>query len=317
MPESSKIIALVTRIAAAQEAQWLERLRLAMPYEVIVPFRDLTSAQRRLVDIAIVANPDPAEIAQLPALVWVQSLWAGVERLVAELPGFRPPIVRLVDPELARTMGEAGLAWTYYLFRNMADYARQQRARNWSQLPYRPPSAVTVGILGLGALGADTARRILGAGFPVVGWSRSPKKIDGVRCYDGDAGLAEVLRQSDILLVLLPLTENTRKLLDAERLATLPEGAKIINFARGAIIDTGALVAALDAGAIAHAVLDVFEVEPLPKDDALWDHPSVTVLPHISAPTDAGTAAGIVTGNIALYRSNGIIPPAIDQARGY
>ncbi|MDH2328926.1 glyoxylate/hydroxypyruvate reductase A [Cereibacter sp. SYSU M97828] len=317
MPESSKVIALVTRIAAAQEAQWLERLRLAMPDEVIVPFRDLTSAQRSLVDIAIVANPDPAEIAQLPALVWVHSLWAGVERLVAELPGFRPPIVRLVDPELARTMGEAGLAWTYYLFRDMADYARQQRARNWSQLPYRPPSAVTVGILGLGALGANAARRIRSAGFLVVGWSRSPKKIDGVQCHDGDAGLAEVLRQSDILLVLLPLTQNTRNLLDAERLAMLPKGAKIINFARGAIIDKGALVAALDAGEIAHAVLDVFEVEPLPKDDALWDHPSVTVLPHISAPTDAGTAAAVVTGNIARYRRDGIIPPAIDQARGY
>jgi glyoxylate/hydroxypyruvate reductase A len=310
-------IALVTRLSPEGEQMWLERLSAAMPGEDIRAFGALAPEERAAVEIAIVANPDPADLAQLPGLAWVHSLWAGVERLVAELGDFRPPIVRLVDPELARTMSEAALAWTYYVFRDMPLYAAQQRAAQWIQQSYRRPDQTTVGVLGLGELGAAAAARLHDAGFNVAGWSRSPKELPDVTCRSGDDGLAETLAASDILLCLLPLTGETRGLLDTRRLALLPRGAKLINFARGPIIDTPALVAALDRGEVGHAVLDVFDVEPLPSDSPLWRHPGITVLPHVSAATDPDTATAIVAQNIAAYRADGSLPATVDMRRGY
>ena len=310
-------IALVTRLSPEGEQMWLDRLSAAMPGEDIRAFGSLAPEERAAVEIAIVANPDPADLAQLPGLAWVHSLWAGVERLVAELGDFRPPIVRLVDPELARTMSEAALAWTYYVFRDMPLYAAQQRAAQWIQHSYRRPDQTTVGVLGLGELGAAAAARLRDAGFNVAGWSRSPKELPDVTCRSGDDGLAETLAASDILLCLLPLTGETRGLLDARRLALLPRGAKLINFARGPIIDTPALVAALDRGDVGHAVLDVFDVEPLPSDSPLWRHPAITVLPHVSAATDPDTATAIVAQNIATYRADGSLPTTVDMRRGY
>lgn len=310
-------IALVSRLEADAEATWADHLRRAMPTERIDRFGLLGPAERAEVDIAIVANPDPADLLALPNLAWVQSLWAGVDRLMAELKAFPRPIVRLVDPELTRTMAEAALAWTYYLSRDMPAYAAQQRARRWEPRPYRPPSETTVGILGLGELGAAAAGRLGEAGFAVQGWSRSPKTVAGVDGRSGPEGLDVLLAQADILICLLPLTDRTRGLLDARRLARLRRGARIINFARGPILDTGALLAALDDGAVGHAVLDVFDVEPLPETSPLWSHPGVTVLPHISAVTSPTSAAALVAGHVAAYRRDGAIPPAVDMARAY
>lgn len=312
-----KIIAVVTRLDASGEATWVERLSGVMTGERIMSFQSLSAAERAEVDIAIVANPDPADLLQLPGLVWIHSLWAGVERLVGELGATAKPIVRLVDPQLSRTMAEAVLAWTYYLFRDMPAYATQQRVGNWQQLPYRRPDSVTVGLLGLGALGAAAAVRLRDAGFKVAGWSSSPKQLADVETYAGADGLDEVLARSDILACLLPLTDETSGLLDADFFSRMKPGASLINFARGKIVVTADLVAALDRGQLKHAVLDVFEVEPLPADSRLWQHPSITILPHISAPTDAETAAAIVAKNIGDYRRTGQLPPTVNMARGY
>ncbi len=316
MPEQG-IIALVSRIGEAQQRLWASRLSALLPGERVVLFDDLCESERGAAEIAVVANPDPAVLAQLPNLVWVHSLWAGVERMVAELPGFRPPVVRLIDPELARTMAEAVLAWTLYLFRDMPAYAQQQRERRWHQLEYRRPEQVTVGILGLGALGSAAALRLIDAGFNVIGWSRSPRTVPGADCRHGAGALGQVLAASQFLVILTPLTSETRGLMNAARLAELPEGAKLINFARGPIVDTANLIEALDSGHLAHAVLDVFDEEPLPVDSVLWNHPGVTVLPHIAAPTDPETAAQIVAGNIRCWRRTGELPPAVDLGRGY
>lgn len=311
------MIALVTRMTADVEQLWLTALSQKLPGEMIIPFRDLDEASREKVDIAIVANPDPADIAQLPGLKWIHSVWAGVERLVGELGESRLPIVRLVDPQLSRTMAEAVLAWTYYLFRDMPAYAQFQRQRVWQQLAYRRPEQITVGLLGLGALGAASAARLKEAGFNVIGWSRAAKSLEGAETFHGEQGLDLLLSRSEILVCLLPLTGETKGLLDGDRLSMMPKGASLINFARGPIVVTDALIAALGSGAMKHAVLDVFDVEPLPADHALWDHPAITVLPHISAPTDRGTAAAIVAGNILTYRETGALPPTVDLARGY
>lgn len=310
-------IALVSRLSDEAETGWLDRLRALLPEERIESLRALDATGCAGVEIAVVANPDPADIARLPNLRWIHSLWAGVERIMAEVPDLSVPLVRLVDPELARTMAEAVLAWTLYLFRDMPAYAQNQRAHLWHPLDYRRPETVTVGILGLGELGRAAAARLNAAGFRVCGWNRSARAVEGVECHSGPGGLAHVLGQSDIAVCLLPLTAETRALLNAERLALLPRGAQLINFARGPIVETDALIAALDTGAMKHAVLDVFATEPLPPASALWDHPAITVLPHISAPTDPETAAVLVAGNIGRYRAEGVLPATVDPGRGY
>ncbi len=314
----SEPIAFLGNLDAEEEAEFLAALSAALPEETIRPFHLLSAAERSGIRVAIVANPDPAEVALLPNLAWIQSLWAGVERLVRDLGRSGVPIVRLIDPELARTMAEAVLAWTYYLQRDMPAYRRQQQAGTWRQLAYRPPAEVTVGLLGLGALGSAAAGRLTDAGFRVAAWSRSPKSVPlGVTGFSGPEGLGDLLAASDIAACLLPLTDETRGLLDAGRLAAMKPGAALINFGRGPIVATDALLAALDAGHLSHAVLDVFEVEPLPPDSALWRHPGVTVLPHISGPTTPASSAAIVAGNLRAYRGTGRIPAAVDVARGY
>lgn len=313
----SSPIAFVSRMNAETEAVWKHALRAAMPQEEILAFSELTNEQRRAVDFAIVANPDPADIAALPGLTWIHSLWAGVERLVLELGDKAPPIVRLKDPELSRVMAEAVLAWTYYLQRDMPAYRDNQQRALWQELDYRHPREMTVGLLGLGALGTAAAERLRHAGFNVAGWSRSAKAIDGVETLTGDDGLQTLLEKSDILVCLVPLTDATRGLLDAGRLAAMKNGAALINFARGAVIIAEDLIAALDSGRLSHAVLDVFEQEPLPVSSAFWQHPKVTVLPHISAPTSRESSARIVAGNVYTWRETGTLPETVDMARGY
>ena len=333
MPEAAQHaprapVVFVSSEGGQARAAWLAELQRALPEERIVAFGEARDADRQAADIAIVANPDPAELAQLPGLRWVHSVWAGVERLVGVLDGpgdaggrARPPfdIVRLVDPQLAATMSEAVLAWTLYLHRAMPAYAQQQREARWQPLAYVRPGRRSIGMLGLGQLGAASARRLAANGFTVRGWSRSrsAKSLPGIECYSGADGLDALLARSDIVVCLLPLTPDTRALLDARRLARLPRGASLINFARGAIVDDEALHALLDEGHIDHAVLDVFASEPLTAASWHWRHARVTVLPHCSAPTDRESAAGIVAANVRRYRQSGELPACVDRARGY
>lgn len=310
-------IALVTRIDTEEEAVWLDTLRAALPHEEIMSFHTMDEAQRRNADIAIVANPDPADLHRLPHLTWIHSLWAGVERLVSELGNSKVPVVRLIDPQMSRTMAQAVLAWTLYLFRDMPAYRAQQQARIWRQLPYRRAQDTTVGLLGMGALGSVAAERLVDAGFKVAGWSRAPKRCPGVDSYHGEDGLLAMAARTDILVCLLPLTPATAGIVDKHLLSALPKGASLINFARGRIVATPDLIAALDGGHLSHAVLDVFTTEPLPSEDPLWMHPGITVLPHISAPTDPQTAAELVAANITAYRQSGVMPQTVDFSRGY
>ncbi len=296
---------------------WSAALQAALPHERIVALDALDAQARAVCDFAIVANPDPRALAQLPQLKWVHSVWAGVERLVEDLQHSPVEIVRLVDPQLADTMAEAVLAWTLYLHRDMPRYARQQVAGQWLAHDHVPAQDKTVALLGLGELGMACAARLLAAGFKVAGWSRSRKDLPGVQCHAGDQELPALLASADILVCLLPLTPQTQDMLDARALAHLKPGAALINFARGAIIDDAALRAALDSGQLSHAVLDVFRAEPLAASEWQWQHPQVTVLPHISAPTNRRTAAAIVAANVRYYRETGALPALVDKQRRY
>jgi glyoxylate/hydroxypyruvate reductase A len=171
--------------------------------------------------------------------------------------------------------------------------------------------------MGLGVLGGAVARALLGLGFTVAGWSRTPKQIDGVESYAGDAGLAPFLSELHILVCLLPLTPETEGIIDKETFATLPAGAFVINVARGGHVIEEDLLAALDAGHVAGATLDVFREEPLPEDHPFWRHPRVTVTPHIASQTDPRSAADEVAANICRIRAGQPPLNIADPAKGY
>ncbi len=312
------VVPFVSRSTAADAERWLDALRKAMPETGIQSLPSLTSEQRAEARVAIVADPDPNDLLQLPQLRWIHSLWAGVERLVSEMPDDSDvAIVRLEDPQMAKTMAEAVLAWSLYLHRDMPRYRRQQEERVWREHDLPLPSERTIGILGLGQLGQAAARVLSEQGFDVCGWNRSGTEVAGVTTHGGKEGLQDVLAASHIVVVLMPLTPETRGLLDSSAFSAMREGASLINFARGPIVHDDALLAALDSGHLDHAVLDVFASEPLPADSRYWSHPSVTVLPHISAPTNRTTASRIVADNLRGYFATGEIPPAVDRDKGY
>ncbi len=309
-------VPFVHSLPREEEKAWIAAIETAAAGVALRPLDELSAEDCARAEVAVVANPDPGELARLPGLRWVQSLWAGVERLVAEIAP-HITIIRMTDPQLARTMGEAVLAWTLYLHRDMPLYARQQTARLWGPREVRRAEERCIGLLGLGRMGHEAARRLSENGFDVIGWSRSYREIAGVETFNGDAGLDKVLGRVDILVVLLPLTAQTIGLLDVRRLAQMKNGAALINFARGSIVEEQALLARLESGALDHAVLDVFAIEPLPDTSCLWTHERVTVLPHISAPTDIPTASVIAADNLRAWFESGRIPNAIDRSRGY
>ena len=174
-----------------------------------------------------------------------------------------------------------------------------------------------MGLIGLGALGSASARRLTEAGFRVVGWSRSPKERSSIELFSGEPGLTALLGASDIVVCLVPLTSETRGLLNAGRFALVKPGAALINFARGPIVVASDLLEALDSGRFSHAVLDVFDDEPLPAASPFWSRPDVTVLPHISAPTDRHTAAEVVAENVRRFRRGERMSDVVDANRGY
>ena len=313
----TKQIVFIGQISDKEKTAWITCIQAQLTGVSIIAYEALSPEQKLNIEVAIVANPDPKQLTELPKLVWIQSLWAGVERLVSELPNTKFDIVRMEDPNLAETMAEAVVAWTFYLHRDMPKYLQQQRQKIWRELDLVELKDRRIGILGLGVLGSTSAKKLRLNGFNVTGWSRKLASIEGVQCFNGKDGLQKVLTQSDILVSLLPLTHETQHLLNDHNLRLLPQGASIINFSRGKVIDEKALLSHLESGHLNHAVLDVFKIEPLPVDNALWESPKVTILPHISAPTNTRTASKLVAKNLLNYFDTGEIPNAIDRTKGY
>ena len=245
----------------------------------------------------------------------VLNLWAGVERIVGNAT-LTQPLCRMVDPAMTESMVEWVVGHTLRHHLGL-DRDIRQPAPHWDQTT--PPIARErpVAMLGMGALGQACAQALAALNFPVTGWSRTPKQVPGIPCLHGDDGLEAALRHSQIVVTLLPKTPETENLLDARRLGWLPQGAVIINPGRGPLIDDDALLAALDAGHIGHATLDVFRVEPLPQDHPFWAHPGVTVTPHIAANTRPLTAAGVVAQNIRRGEAGDPFLHLVDRSRGY
>ncbi len=245
----------------------------------------------------------------------VLSLWAGVERIVAN-PTLTQPLCRMVDPALSEGMVEwvAGHALRHHLG---MDRHILNPGRIWD--PTCPPLARErpVAMLGMGELGTACARALAALNFPVTGWSRTPKAVDGIPCLHGPDGLDRALATAQIVVTLLPKTPETENILNARTLGLLPQGAVILNPGRGALIDDDALLAALETGHVGHATLDVFRTEPLPQDHPYWSHPRVTVTPHIAADTRAPSASRVIAENIRRSEAGEPLLHRVDRARGY
>jgi len=306
---------------AAQRHTWVDALSAAMP-EVNWLDRAQALAAAASVRVAVVANPPPGSLLGLPNLRLIQSLWAGVDRLLNDttLP-VGVPLARMVDPAMGTTMAETALWATLALHRGFFMNARLQREGVWRQQVQQPASAVHVGVLGMGRMGGAVAQRLRQQGYRVSGWrtqGREPTNGgEGIEMHSGEAGLWALLPTTAIVINLLPLTAATRGLLDARFFAALPAGASVVNLARGAHVIDADLLAALDSGHLQHAVLDVFQHEPLPREHRFWTHPQVTVLPHVAAQTDPSSAARVVAANVQALQQGR--PPAhlVQPQRGY
>jgi len=288
---------------------WLPRLKHALPRD-----RFFTHPEPDI-DVALIATPPPGTFEPLKHLKLVQSLWMGVERLLAD-PAFPKgvPLARLVDPGMVAAMSETVLAHVLDWHRHHYYYRIEQEARRWHRLNQHLASDRTIGLLGLGELGSDVARKLGALGFNLVGWSRRPKTLAGVTCL---TDLDAVLERSDVVVCLLPLTPHTRGILNSKTFRKIKLGGAVINVARGGHLVAEDLIAALDSGHLAHAYLDVFEHEPLPHDHPLWTHPAITITPHTAALTEPRTAIPKIVENVERLRRGEPPLNLVDFDAGY
>ncbi len=299
-------------------APWLKALGRLAPARPVHLWGQAPADRLATVPYALVWKPPADFFAPLTGLKAIFNLGAGVDALLTH-PGLpkNVPIVRIVDGGMAAQMAEYALYGVLHVHRQFDRLAQQQAQAIWADPGICDPTETRIGVLGLGALGLGVIEKLQGFGFPLAGWSRTPRAVPGVTTYAGVAQLPAFLAGCDILIVLLPLTAETTGLLSDDRLACLPPGASILNLARGALIDEAALLARLDSGAIRFALLDVFQHEPLPADHPFWRHPRVRVTPHSSASTLPGPAIQQILANIAAFERGETMAGVIDPARGY
>lgn len=270
------------------------------------------------IEFALVWGPPRGALRRFPNLKAIFSVGAGIDHLASdpELPD-GVPVVRMVEPGLTAGMTEFVILSVLTHHRFMLDYATQQRAKIWREIPQIPTSQRTVGIMGLGVLGGEAADKIAALGFDVAGWSRRPKEQPGVTSFHGDTGLQPFLARSEILVCMLPLTAETEGLLNARAFAALPRGAALISVGRGGHVVEADLLAALESGQIGGATLDVFRDEPLPPECPFWTHPRVILTPHIASMTIPDSAAAAVVANIRRLRAGKPLDHVVDMGRGY
>ena len=271
---------------------------------------------------AAVWKPVPGELAALPHLRVIFNLGAGVDALLADPNLPKLPLVRVAVGDLTARMTEYVVLHVLMHHRQEPYLRASQRWKRWAPKFQWPASAISVGIMGLGTLGSDAADVLRRLGFRVSGWSRSPKAIEGVACFHGEAQRDVFLKATDILVCLLPLTPNTRQVLNRGLFAKLsrngPLGAPVlINAGRGGLQNEADILACLDDGTLGAASLDVFADEPLPVDSPFWTHPKVILTPHNAADTDPDEISRYVARQIERFEAGGALENVVDPARGY
>ncbi len=296
--------------------RWLEALRAAGSSHRFLEPGEIDDPA--LVDVVVLAADRSEALAAYPGARLIQSLWMGIDSLLADprVP-VSVPLARMVDPGMVALMREAALAHVLAAHRLHDAYRLQQQTATWRQLPPRLARDRRIGVLGFGELGRTVADQLVAVGFDVTAWSRSPHAGARVPLASGPDGLSTMLGRSEILVNLLPLTPATRGIIDAAVLAQLPAGAVVINLARGGHVVDADLLAALDAGHVRHAYLDVFEPEPLPAEHPFWRHPGVTVMPHVAAPSTVEGCVPVIIENLDRVHDGRTPLHLVERARGY
>ena len=292
---------------------WLAGLRSHLPGVAVENWSEGDAPA----DYAVAWAPPQSFLDQQTQLRALFNVGAGVDKLMRlRLPqGLR--VIRLDDAGMGVQMAEYVCHAVSRHFREFAAYEAQASHGQWSQRPARSRAGFPVGILGMGVLGQQVAAALRHFEFPVLGWSRSAREIDGIRCFVGQAQLPELLAQCQTLVCLLPLTPETRGILNHANLGFLPVGAYVVNVARGEHLVDNALLTLLDSGHLGGATLDVFRTEPLPAEHAFWRHPRIRVTPHTSAQTLRAESIAQIAGKILALERGESVAGMVDLSRGY
>ncbi len=286
---------------------------------VLLPDANLDPAEVRY---AAVWKPRAGELAAFANLRVIFNLGAGVDALISDASLPKLPIVRVAVDDLTRRMTEYVVLHVLAHHRGEIYLRASQREKRWEPKYQWPAGAISVGIMGLGNLGSDAAEALKILGFKVSGWSRLAKHVPGVTCFHGKDGLEPFLNQTNILVCLLPLTAETRHILNRNLLSMLdrnsPLGAPVlINAGRGGLQNEAELLECLNDGTLGAATLDVFETEPLPPDSPFWTHPNVLLTPHNAADTDPDAISKYVAAQIERFEAGQALENVVDLTRGY
>ncbi len=300
-------------VIGEQATSWIDRLRLARPEDRFEAENDWTDPG--IVNAAVISIPNAKPLLRFPSLGVIQSLWMGVDALVGD-PELSPdvPLARMVDPGMPISMAETVAAYVLWTHRSGDVFQRNQRKGIWKDEPQPLAPQRTVTMLGLGELGRKCSQTLVQLGFKVVGWSRSGAPVEGVSVTT-DLGTA--LAAGEIVVNLLPLTPETRGILNAQAFSAMPKGSVVINVGRGAHVVDADLLDALDRGHLRHAVLDVFNGEPLAADHRFWTHDHVTVTPHVAADSMPETCIPVVAENLRRFAAGEPLNNLVDRTRGY
>ena len=273
---------------------------------------------KEAITMALIWKHPKGSLAVYPNLKCIASAGAGVDYIFedASVPQ-HVPITRVVDPYLASDMSEHVVAAIFAELKNFSSYKIQQTQSIWKPREYRRISDVTVGIMGLGELGALTAQDLVNIGFKVQGWSRSKKSIDGVKTFTGSTELGDFLKDSNFLVCLLPLTPDTKGILDNKLFSQLPKGAYIINVARGGHLVDADLLEQLDKDHLSGACLDVYHQEPLPSSHRFWKHPKIFMTPHYASVSDTNSVIPQILSNYNNLVAGKALFNVVNRSKGY
>jgi glyoxylate/hydroxypyruvate reductase len=314
-------MSILVQVTGWDPEPWAVMFRTLAPNRPV--FTGVDDANRATIRYAMVWKPAPGLLGQLPNLAAIFNLGAGVDAILADT-SIPPhiPIVRGVDANLTMRMVEWVTLHVLLHHRQMLFYRDRQAEQRWAERVQPAAAEVTVGILGLGTLGIAAATTLKQIGFRLAGWSRSAKTVPGIDCFAGAHGLDPFLAQTDILVCLLPLTSETKGILNAGLFAKLKRngplgGPVVINAGRGGEQVETDILAALDQGTLAGVSLDVFEQEPLPANSPLWRHPRAILTPHNAADSDPRSICAHVLTRIADIEAGRPLAPVVDRARGY
>jgi glyoxylate/hydroxypyruvate reductase A len=263
-------------------------------------------------------NQPPGSLALFPNLRCVASLGAGVDHILSD-PALPPgvAVTRVVDAQLNRMMAEYVCLAVLHHYRSFGRYEEHKRERKWVQEPVPPAEGYHVGIMGMGVIGRTVARALQALEFRVLGWARTPKSLPGVRVFAGKQELDEFLSLSNVLVCLLPLTPETKDILNRHTFSLLPRGAYVINVARGAHLVEEDLLEMIRSGHLSGACLDVFREEPLPPDHPFWQEPSIMITPHVASITRPESVASQIVENYRRLLAGKPLLHQVDPRRGY